>query len=401
MGHISVEPQWKLPAIGLAPRWGLKRHLEAAGTWKAAGGFYCSIHAAGAASAHRFAHTQILQHPEICYRFAHRKRTQRMTLAQRRFHSLSFRNMTNSSGHVLGTRRPTLPELGQRRAPMDILSTSDTPRVLHSLHRRPCPEHLRVQEAPEQAGLAQALGLARVQPQLPALLLHHELRLQTDWYRLHRCWNSLTDSYPARLQQLQPHCKQPRGQPQQSTHATWKHLENKPKEQPFVLSVSRWDTNVSKSPTQCHCPAHISAEPGWKWPASTMADTWQILLQTSGIDGFVLRMLPWASRAGICFSFPMRYLFPLKTKNKKQTRKQATQQTPKYIFKQLAGLEIISTHSFFQSALQEHALVWGILCHQADRDRSSNASPRQTPSILPSYRTPRQEPDEIPSPGAT
>lgn len=53
-----------------------------------------------------------------------------------------------------------------------------------------------------------------------------------------------------------------------------------------------------------------------------MADTWQILLQTSGIDGFVLRMLPWASRAGICFSFPMRYLFPLKTKNKKQTRKQ-------------------------------------------------------------------------------
>lgn len=53
----------------------------------------------------------------------------------------------------------------------------------------------------------------------------------------------------------------------------------------------------------------------------------------------------------------MRYLFPLKTKNKKQTRKQATQQTPKYIFKQLAGLEIISTHSFFQSALQEHALV--------------------------------------------
>jgi len=103
-----------------------------------------------------------------------------MTLVQRRFHSLSFRNMTNTSGHVLGTRRPTLPELGQRRAPMDILSTSDTPRVLHSLHRRPCPEHLRVQEAPEQAGLAQALGLARVQPQLPALLLHHELKLQTD-----------------------------------------------------------------------------------------------------------------------------------------------------------------------------------------------------------------------------
>lgn len=119
-----------------------------------------------------------LQHPEICYCFAHRKKTQRMTLAQRRFQSLSFRNMTNTLGHVLGTCRPTPPELGQHRAPTDVPSTSHTPCVLHSLHGRPCPKHLRVQKAPEQSELAWALGLTRVQPQIPALLLHHELRLQ-------------------------------------------------------------------------------------------------------------------------------------------------------------------------------------------------------------------------------
>lgn len=111
--HFHGPFQWRLPLISLA-----------AGTWKAAEGFYCSIHTAGAASAHCFAPS-----PPHCstQKFATalptEKKTQRMTLAQRRFQSLSFRNMTNTLGHVLGTCRPTPPELGQHRAPTGVPST--------------------------------------------------------------------------------------------------------------------------------------------------------------------------------------------------------------------------------------------------------------------------------------
>lgn len=94
-----------------------------------------------------------LQHPEICYCFAHRKKTQRMTLAQRRFQSLSFRNMTNTLGHVLGTCRPTPPELGQHRAPTGVPSTSHTPMCPAQFARQalsqtpPCAESSRAVRA--------------------------------------------------------------------------------------------------------------------------------------------------------------------------------------------------------------------------------------------------------------